>query len=44
MKTAQDAGMLAVGEVWRFRPHEELDPAGAKHMVKYSAQLVDVPK
>ena len=42
MQTANEAGMLAVGAVWGFRPREELETAGAQYVIEQPAELVDI--
>lgn len=42
MKTAVSAGMLPVGVLWGFRGREELESAGAKHLLSKPAELLAV--
>lgn len=41
MKTAVAAGMLPVAVMWGFRGHEELNAAGAKHVLAHPRELLD---
>ena len=40
MRTAQGAGMFAVGALWGFRTAEELEHAGAKVLVKHPREVL----
>jgi phosphoglycolate phosphatase len=40
MKTANNAGMFAVGALWGFRSEKELLTAGAKAVIKYPGELL----
>ena len=40
MKTANNAGMFAVGALWGFRSEKELLTAGAKAVIKYPWELL----
>lgn len=40
MKTAQSAGMFAVGALWGFRPREELQQAGAQALIEHPLDLL----
>ncbi|MGW8224010.1 MAG: HAD family hydrolase [Syntrophobacteria bacterium] len=40
MRTAQGAGMFAVGALWGFRSAEELERAGAKVLVKHPREVL----
>jgi len=42
MKTAQGAGMFAVGVLWGFRSAEELQHAGAKVLVKHPKEVLNL--
>lgn len=44
MKTANNAGMYAVGALWGFRTKEELIASGARHVVSYPADLLNILK
>ncbi|MHB2017228.1 MAG: HAD family hydrolase [Candidatus Xenobia bacterium] len=41
MQTAGAAGMTPVGVLWGFRPGEELQRAGARHLIARPLQLLD---
>ena len=42
MKTAQGAGMFAVGALWGFRFAEELEEAGAEVLVKHPRDVLEL--
>ena len=42
MRTANAAGMLAVGALWGFRTREELLESGAKHLIARPMELLDI--
>ena len=42
MKTANAVGMLPVGVLWGFRDSEELLSNGAKHLIKYPLEIIDL--
>jgi phosphoglycolate phosphatase len=42
MATAIAAGTLPVGALWGFRPREELEAAGAKHLIERPGELIEI--
>ncbi len=40
MRTARAAGMVPVGVLWGFRPREELEAAGARHLIDRPGELL----
>ena len=42
METARNAGMQSVGVLWGFRPREELESAGADHIIENPLDLVQL--
>ena len=42
MHTACNAGMLPVGVLWGFRTRDELQMAGARHLIEHPRQLLDL--
>lgn len=42
MQTAHNAGMTSVGVLWGFRDREELEAAGAEHIVAKPAEILDL--
>lgn len=42
MNTAKNAHVAGVGVTWGFRPKEELDKSGAKYIIDYPHQLLDI--
>ena len=44
MKTANSAGMFAVGALWGFRTKEELTSNGAKYLLKHPLELIQMLK
>jgi len=42
MKTALAAGMHPVGATWGFRPADELQASGARHLLNYPTELLDL--
>lgn len=40
--TARNAGMLPIGCLWGFRDREELDGAGARHLLERPTDLLDL--
>jgi len=42
MQTACNAGMRPVGVLWGFRTREELQMAGARHLIQHPRQLLDL--
>jgi len=44
MKTANAAGMYAVGALWGFRTAEELTENGAKMLVSKPSEVLDIIK
>lgn len=40
MKTARNAGMIAVGVLWGFRDRAELERHGARHIVAHPSEIV----
>ena len=42
MRTAQSAGMFAVGALWGFRSAEELEEAGAEVLVKHPQDVLEL--
>ncbi len=42
MLTAIRAGMCPVGALWGFRPREELESAGAQHLIERPQDLLDL--
>jgi len=42
METARNAGMVAAGVSWGFRPDQELQEAGADFIVHHPRELIDV--
>ena len=44
MKTANKAGMLAVGALWGFRTKAELTDNGAKYLLKHPLELIQILK
>ena len=44
MKTANSAGMFAVGALWGFRTKEELASNGAKYLLNHPLELIQVLK
>jgi phosphoglycolate phosphatase len=44
MKTANKAGMFAVGALWGFRTKEELTDNGAKYLLNYPLELIRILK
>lgn len=42
MATAIAAGTLPVGALWGFRPREELEASGARHLIERPAELIGV--
>jgi phosphoglycolate phosphatase len=42
MLTAMRAGMYPVGALWGFRPREELETAGAQHLIERPQELLEL--
>ena len=42
MKTANAAGMFAVGALWGFRSREELQQEGAKVLLEHPQDIIDL--
>ena len=42
MQLAHNAGVTPVGVLWGYRPLEELQEAGAKHIIKQPADLLEI--
>ncbi len=43
IETAHNAGMVAIGVSWGFRPAAELQQAGAHHVLEQPMQLMTLP-
>ena len=42
METATKSGMSAIGVLWGFRTKQELQDAGAKHIVRSPEEILDL--
>ena len=42
METATKSGMSAIGVLWGFRTKQELQDAGAKHIVRGPEEILDL--
>lgn len=42
MQLASNAGVESVGVLWGYRPLEELQEAGAKHIIQHPADLLEI--
>jgi len=42
MQLAHNAGVTPVGVLWGYRPLEELQEAGAKHIIQHPADLLEI--
>ena len=42
MQLAHNAGVTPVGVLWGYRPLEELQEAGAKHIIQHPAELLEI--
>ena len=42
MKTANAAGMFAVGVLWGFRPRKEIEEAGSMALISHPKELLDI--